>query len=306
MPGKGCVSAKTRDGGGTRFAGFIFALLAFVTWGFLPVYWKLLHDVSPFEILAHRIAWSFVFVMLVLLYRKNWDIRKLFSRKRDVLLLLTTGTLVGLNWLIYIMAVNSERMLEASMGYYINPLLSIFLGMVVLKERLNKLQLAAFAIAVVGVLYITIDYGKLPWIALSLATLFAVYGLLKKMTKYDPMQALGVETLLLVPFALGFMMFQGTSGNGSFITGGMVTTLLLVFAGVVTTLPLYWFAEGARRIDLSSVGFMQYIAPSMMLLLGVFIYGEDFTTTHLISFGLIWTALALYSITLIKEVKKRS
>jgi len=302
--GKGSVSARTRDGGGTRVAGFIFALSAFVTWGFLPIYWKLLGEVSPLEILSHRIAWSFVFVMLVLLYRKNWDIRKLFSRKRDVLLLLTMGTLVGLNWLIYIMAVNSERMLEASMGYYINPLLSIFLGMVVLKERLNKLQLAAFALAVVGVLYITIDYGKLPWIALSLATLFAVYGLLKKMTRYDPMQALGVETLLITPFALGFMMFQGASGNGSFITGGMVTTLLLVFAGVVTTLPLYWFAEGARRIDLSSVGFMQYIAPSLMLLLGVFIYGEDFTTTHLISFGLIWTALALYSITLFKGIKK--
>jgi chloramphenicol-sensitive protein RarD len=288
-----------------KLSGFLYALAAFFTWGLLPIYWKFLKHVSPLEVLSHRIVWSFVFVMMVLFSRGSWDIRRLFKRKMDVVLLITTGTLVGLNWLIYIMAVTSDRILEASMGYYINPLLSIFLGMVVLKERLNKVQLAAFALAIIGVLYITIDYGKLPWIAISLAVLFAVYGLLKKMNKHDPMQELGVETLVLSPMALGFMMFQGSSGNGSFITGGIVTTLLLVFAGVVTTLPLYWFAEGARRIDLSSVGFMQYVAPSMMLLIGIFIYGEDFTTTHLISFGLIWTALALYSITLIKWVKKR-
>lgn len=289
-----------------KVSGFLYAFAAFFVWGLLPIYWKLLKEVSPFEVLSHRIVWSFLFVMLVLLYRRNWDIRRLFGRKRDVLLLLTTGTLVGLNWLIYIVAVTSDRIVEASMGYYINPLLSIFLGMIVLKERLNKVQLAAFALAIIGVLYITIDYGKLPWIAISLAVLFAVYGLLKKMNKHDPMQELGVETLVLSPLALGFMMFQGSSGNGSFIAGGFVTTSLLIFAGIVTTLPLYWFAEGTRRIDLSSVGFMQYIAPSLMLLLGVFIYGEDFTTTHIISFGLIWTALALYSITLIKGIKKRT
>jgi chloramphenicol-sensitive protein RarD len=288
----------------TKLAGFLFALAAFITWGILPIYWKLLKEASPLEILSHRIVWSFLFVMLILYWRKRPLPWKGLKRK-DRLLLALTGALVGVNWLIYIFAVNSDQILEASMGYYINPLLSIMLGMIVLKERLDKLKIAGFVLAIIGVLYITIDYGKLPWIALSLATLFATYGLLKKMSKVDPMQALGMEVLYLCPLAFGFLLFLGGSGEGHIIAGGIAMTLLLAFAGVVTTLPLYWFAEGARRIDLSSVGFMQFIAPSMMILIGVFIYGEDFTTTHLVSFGCIWIALGLYSISIIRELKGR-
>jgi chloramphenicol-sensitive protein RarD len=286
----------------SKMTGFLFALAAFVTWGILPIYWKLLKEASPMEILSHRIVWSFLFVMLILYWRKRPLPWKGLKRK-DLLLLFLTGTLVGLNWLIYIFAVNSDQIIEASMGYYINPLLSIMLGMIVLKERLDKLKIAGFVLAIIGVLYITVDYGKLPWIALSLATLFATYGLLKKMSKVEPMQALGMEVLYLSPLALGFILFIGGSGEGHFIAGGIVATLLLAFAGVVTTLPLYWFAEGARRIDLSSVGFMQFIAPSMGIVIGVFIYGEDFTTTHLVSFGCIWIALALYSISLVREFR---
>ncbi|MBN1540205.1 MAG: EamA family transporter RarD [Candidatus Thermoplasmatota archaeon] len=286
-----------------RLSGFLFALSAFTMWGVLPIYWKLLRAASPFEILSHRILWSLILVMMILNFRGNARIRKGLGVK-DLLLLMVTSLLIGGNWLIYVLAVNSDRIIEASMGYYINPLLSVFLGMAVLREKLGKLKAIALILAICGVLYITIDYGRLPYIALSLASLFAMYGLLKKMSHVDPMQALGVEVMFLSPLAMGFILFKGSTGEGSFLDGGLVMTLLFIFAGVVTTLPLYWFAEATRRIDLSSVGFMQYIAPSIMLLIGVLIYGEDFTTAHIISFGLIWTALGLYTFSTVKELRK--
>ncbi|MBN1390736.1 MAG: EamA family transporter RarD [Candidatus Thermoplasmatota archaeon] len=284
-----------------RLSGFLFALSAFTMWGVLPIYWKFLKEASPLEILSHRIVWSFIFVLIILAFRGNIHLRR-GLRGKDLLLLLVTSLLVGGNWLIYIFAVNSDRIIEASMGYYINPLLSVFLGMVVLKEKLGGLKIIALVLAICGVLYLTIDYGRLPYIALSLASLFAMYGLLKKMSPVDPMQALGVEVMFLSPLALGFILFKGANGEGSFLDGGVVMTLLFIFAGVVTTLPLYWFAEATRRIDLSSVGFMQYIAPSIMLFIGVLLYGEDFTTAHLVSFGLVWIALGLYTFSIMREL----
>ncbi|MGA1866886.1 MAG: EamA family transporter RarD [Thermoplasmatota archaeon] len=286
-----------------RLSGFLFALSAFIMWGVLPIYWKLLRAASPLEILSHRIVWSFIFVMLILYFRGNIHLRK-GLRREDLLLLLVTSLLVGGNWLVYVYAVNSDRIIEASMGYYINPLISIFLGMLILKEKLGRLKVIALVLAICGVLYITIDYGRLPYIALSLASLFAVYGLLKKISRVDPMKALGVEVMFLSPLALMFILFNGATGEGSFIDGGLVMTLLFIFAGVMTTLPLYWFAEATRRIDLSSVGFMQYIAPSIMLLIGVLVFGEEFTTAYLVSFGLIWIALGLYTLSMIKELRR--
>lgn len=278
-----------------KIVGFIYSLSAFFFWGLFPIYWKLLKHVSPLEVLSHRIIWCFVLVASVLLFRKRWPASKLFSR-RDLLLLITTGILVGSSWLIYIIAVNSDRILDASMGYYINPLMSIFLGMTVIKERLEKIQLVAFGLAITGVIYTAINHGTFPWIALSLSSLFALYGLVKKISRHDPLQALGVEAMLLSPLALGFIIFAGASGDGAFVSGGTATTLLLVFAGIITALPLYLFAEGVMRIQLSSVGFTQFITPSMMLLIGTFVYGEEFSRTRIVSFGLIWIAVALYSI----------
>ena len=281
--------------------GIIYTTVAFFAWGVLPFYWKALSTVPSFEILAHRILWSFVFVTIVLAARSNVQVKRLLSDPETRKSLIITGTLIGINWFTYVYAVNSERLVEASMGYYINPLLSVLLGIVVLKERLNLLQVVAFVLACAGVLYLTIDYGRLPWIALLLASAFALYGLFKKTIKVEPMPGLMIETLILLPVALSIIVYQMMIGRGAFLGVSLMTDAFLVFAGVVTVLPLYWFAQGARRIPLSSVGFLQYIAPSLMLLIGIFIFREPFTRTHLVSFGFIWLALALYSMTLVRK-----
>jgi chloramphenicol-sensitive protein RarD len=281
--------------------GLVYTTVAFLAWGVLPFYWKALDTVPAFEILAHRILWSFVFMTIVLVIRRNVQVKRLFRDPGTRKSLIITATLIGINWFTYVYAVNSERLVEASMGYYINPLLSVILGIVVLRERLNFLQVIAFLLACAGVLYLTIDYGRLPWIALLLASAFALYGLFKKTIKVEPMPGLMIETLVLLPAALGIVVYQMITGRGAFLNLAWQTDSFLVFAGVVTVLPLYWFAQGARRIPLSSVGFLQYIAPSLMLVIGVFVFRETFTRTHLVSFGFIWLALALYSLTLIRK-----
>jgi chloramphenicol-sensitive protein RarD len=214
--------------------------------------------------------------------------------------LILTGMLIGLNWFTYVYAVNSARIVEASMGYYINPLLSVVLGIVILKERLNLLQIIAFLLACGGVLYLTIDYGRFPWIALLLACAFGLYGLLKKTTQIESMSSLMIETMFLSPIALGIMFYQISHGRVALFSISVSTDFLLVLAGVITVLPLYWFAQGAKRIPLFSVGFLQYIAPTLMLVIGIFIYNETFTRAHLVSFGFIWIALVLYSLTLVR------
>jgi chloramphenicol-sensitive protein RarD len=281
--------------------GIIYTTVAFLAWGVLPFYWKALGAVPSFEILAHRILWSFVFISIILLFRGNIQVKRLLGDPGTRKSLIITGMLIGVNWFTYVYAVNSEHLVEASMGYYINPLLSVLLGIVVLKERLNLLQVIAFLLACMGVLYLTIDYGRLPWIALLLASAFALYGLFKKTMKVEPMPGLMIETLILLPVALGIVVYQMIIGRGAFLGISLMTDSLLIFAGVVTVLPLYWFAQGARRIPLSSVGFLQYIAPSLMLLIGVFVFREPFTHTHLVSFGFVWIALALYTLTLVRK-----
>lgn len=281
--------------------GTLYSVSAFVLWGILPVYWKLLDMVPAGEILAHRIFWSAVFVVLVLLYsgRKNFLTLLLDTRKRISLIL--TGTLIGINWFTYIYAVHVDRIVEASMGYYINPLISIFLGLLVLKERLDRIQWIALILAMVGVLIVTYHFGRIPWIALVLSVTFGFYGLIKKMMNLDALSSLGVETLLLAPIAGGFIVVQAVKGTGSFLTAEFSVTGLLVFSGAITAIPLYWFAQGARRIPLSRIGFLQYIAPTLMLLIGVILYSEPFTAVHTVSFGFIWTALGLYTVSLIRR-----
>ncbi len=284
-------------------SGTLYALSAFVLWGVLPVFWKLLGIVPAGEILAHRIFWSAVFVTAVLLYIGRRNFLTLLHDRRYRNSLILTGTLIGVNWFIYIFAVHTDRIVEASMGYYINPLISIFLGLIVLKERLYRIQWIALILATIGVIIITVHFGRVPWIALVLSGTFGLYGLIKKIMNLDALSSLGVETLLLTPIAGGFIVLQAVNGTGSFMTIEYSTDVLLILSGVVTALPLYWFAQGARRIPLSRIGFLQYVAPTFMLLIGVFVYGEPFTRVHVMSFGLIWTALALYTVSLIRTSK---
>jgi len=274
--------------------GIVYAILAYLSWGLFPFYWKYLDFIPSADILAHRILWSSVFTMSFCLLVKRNYLRKYFSDPKSLVKLLTTGVLVSINWGIYIYAVNSEQIIEASLGYFINPLVSIMLGMIFLGEKLNKIQLVAFLLAMAGVVYLTINYGRFPWIAIVLALSFGVYGLMKKTMNYDSMSALAVETTLIAPFALGFLIFNASDAGISLATLPFSVSALLVFSGIVTALPLYWFGTAAVRIPLYSIGFFQYIAPSLKLFIGVFLFHETFSATHTVSFSLIWIGLALY------------
>jgi len=283
-----------------RRRGIIYTAVAFSAWGVLPLYWKALGSVPAIEIFAHRILWSFTFIAIILAIQGKICVFGFLKDVRSRKTLLLTSGLIGLNWFTYVYAVNSERIVEASLGYYINPILSVILGIAILKERLNFMQVVAFLLACSGVVYLTLDYGKFPWIAVLLACAFALYGLLKKTADIDSMSGLMIETMLLSPIALAVIVYQTLMGRGTLLSFSLHRDLLLVFAGVVTTLPLYWFAQGAKRIRLSSVGFLQYIAPTLMLCIGVFVYREAFTTAHQISFGLVWCGLFLYTLNLIR------
>ncbi|UCD06582.1 MAG: EamA family transporter RarD [candidate division WOR-3 bacterium] len=283
-----------------RRQGIIYTAVAFFAWGVLPFYWKAVGQVPALEILAHRILWSFAFITVVLAIQKKVAVRRLLHDRSKRRALLITSCLIGLNWFMYVYAVNSERIVEASMGYYINPILSVFLGIIILKERLNLLQVVAFLFACAGVFYLTLDYGRFPWISVVLACAFALYGLFKKTTDVESLSGLMIETMFLSPVAAFIIIYQALVGRGALLNASVGSDLLLIGAGVVTTMPLYWFAQGTKRIRLSSVGFLQYIAPSLMLLIGVFVYHEVFTSAHLISFGLVWCGLALYTISLMR------
>ncbi len=276
--------------------GTAYALAAFAAWGLLPAYWKLLQQVPSGEILAHRIFWACVFVYLMLLVRGQWTpLKHTVSIKKNRVPILLSALLISVNWAIYIWAVNSNHIVEASMGYYIAPLLSVLLGLIVLHERLNFWQSIALLLASIGVMIITVKYGKIPWIALTLAFTFVLYGLSKKLVPVDSLIGLGLETLLVAPLCLAYIAFKHYQGTGSLGTISLTITILLIFSGVVTALPMLWFAQAAKRIPLSKVGFVQYLSPTLALSLGVIIFKEPFTRVHLLSFGCIWCALIIYS-----------
>lgn len=288
--------------------GIIYTAGAYILWGFLPVYWKLIQQIPAFEILAHRIIWSFVFMgAVVFIARKH----KLFLREFQMILkdkmrmigITLASIMISINWVTYIWAVNTNHVIEASLGYYINPLVSILLGMIVLKETFSKAQWLAFFLAGCGVFYMTINFGSIPWIALLLAFSFGSYGLLKKLVPLNAMFGLTIETLIVSPVALFYLLDQQSS-NWTQIDWVSLTTLLLFGAGIVTAIPLLLFSAGAKRIPLSMVGFLQYFAPTIMLLIGVFLYGEPFTEVHAVSFSLIWAGLAVYTVTRMKRLKK--
>ncbi|MDP7980736.1 EamA family transporter RarD [Bacillus multifaciens] len=281
--------------------GMIYATSAYMMWGILPLYWKLVDKVPAEEILAHRIVWAFVFMLFVLFISKRFgqftnEFVQLFKRPKLFMSLTIASILISGNWFVYIWAVNHNHVIEASLGYYINPLVSILLGTLVLKEKLNFWQYIAVGLAAFGVAILTLRYGSIPWIAISLACTFGLYGLSKKLLDYDSMIGLTMETMLVTPFALVYLGMLGAEGISSFGTVSITSTLLLAGAGIVTALPLLYFAKGTKLIPLSMIGFLQYIAPTISLVLGIFVFHERFTTAHMTAFFFIWIALFIFSI----------
>jgi chloramphenicol-sensitive protein RarD len=275
--------------------GILYALGAYTLWGILPVYWKALERVPPIQILGHRVVWSFALLAVILLVRREGNALIAARRSRRVLLLsaLAAG-LLGVNWLVYIWGVNSSHIVESSLGYFINPLVSVLLGVLFFKERLRPLQWTAVGMAACGVIYLTIRSGALPWISLVLALTFGFYGLLKKTSPLEALPGLSLEMVILFLPALAYLLLAQSLGSGAFGHAGAETNLLLAFTGVITALPILMFGMAARSIPLSLVGLLQYIAPTCQFLLGVLAYGEPFTPDRLIGFSIIWLALLLY------------
>jgi len=281
-----------KPGGG----GVFYTLAAYSLWGILPIYWKAMKQIPAGEILAHRIFWSFLLLIGVVILTKKWKEFKLaFSSFKGVLGVILGSVLISVNWLIYIWSVNNNHIVEASLGYYINPLFTILLGIVVLRERPDIWQIIALAIASVGVIFVALQYKEIPWVALSLAFSFGLYGLVKKLSKLSSLTGLAAETLMVAPMAFGFLFFKVNDGSGTYASLPIVVILLILFSGLATSIPLLLFAQGAKRVSLATLGFLQYLSPSISLVLGVFLYNEPFTQVDKISFGCIWIALAIYS-----------
>jgi chloramphenicol-sensitive protein RarD len=275
--------------------GVWLAVGAYALWGVLPVYWKAVRSVPAPEILAHRIVWSFVFLAGLVALRRAWPSLRAALSRRTIRIYGLAAALLSVNWLTYIWAVNTGRIVETSLGYFINPLVSVALAVVFLRERLRRLQGLCVALAATGVAYLAWQHGALPWVALLLAGSFALYGLLKKTAPLPALQGLTLETALLWLPALAFLLWSESRGQAAFGHAGPRVTLLLAFTGVVTALPLLLFAAAARKVSLTTLGLLQYLAPSCQLLIGVLVYGEPFGRTRALGFSLIWAALALYS-----------
>lgn len=261
----------------------------------MPLYWKLFGAVPAIEVLSHRILWSMLFLLALLLVQQRLpELIRVGRSPRQLGVLLLTATILASNWGLYIYGVNSDRVVETSLGYYINPLVNVLLGFVFLKERLNRWQTLAVAVATIGVGYFIWQIGTVPWLALVLALSFGCYGLLRKAAAIGPIVGLTVETLLITPVALGLIAYWAGTGTAHWGESQQLNTLF-IGCGVVTSLPLLWFNLAAKRLRLSTMGFFQYMAPSLQLLLGVFLYREPFTPTHLITFALVWTAIGIYA-----------
>ncbi|MDX9992180.1 MAG: EamA family transporter RarD [Anaerolineales bacterium] len=276
--------------------GLLLALGAYFTWGLFPMYWKLLQAVPAPQLLGHRIVWSFVLLIVMLSLRGG--IKALRPKIFDLKILgiyAIAAILVGINWLVYVWAVNASFIVETSLGYFINPLLSVVLGMIFFKERLRPLQWIPILLATSGVVYLTILYGRLPWIALTLAFSFGFYGLVKKMAPLNSAEGVTLETGILFMPALIYLVFVEINGAGAFAHSGLSATLLMIGAGLVTTIPLLMFAAATHRIPLTMVGLMQYLAPTMQFLIGIFVYQESFSIQQLLGFGLVWLGLLAFA-----------
>lgn len=281
--------------------GITSVLSAYVLWGILPIYWKFIYFVPSLEILAHRVVWSFAFLVIVLLIAGKarafvGELKQIIIRPKQLFSLLFASILISINWLTYIWAVNNNHIIETSLGYYINPLVSVLFGIIILKERLSIWQIVSFILALIGVLNMTLNFGAFPWIALVLAVSFGLYGLMKKVINLGAIAGITSETLIITPFVLMYLIYIEKGVGGAFSLNSPVTSGLLMGAGIVTAVPLILFSAGAIRLPLSTVGFLQYVAPTIALILGVFLYHEPFTDVHLVSFVCIWVSLTIYSL----------
>jgi chloramphenicol-sensitive protein RarD len=279
-----------------RRLGVVSGLAAYALWGLFPLYFPLLEPAGGLEIVAHRVLWSVVVVGLLLTVRRNWSqVRALSSDPRRLMVLTGAAVLIAANWLVFVYGVNSGQVVETSLGYFINPLVSVLLGVVAFSERLRPLQWCAAGIAAVAVSVLTVDYGRPPWIALALAASFALYGLMKKVVRVEAAPGLFVETVLVaVPAAIVVAVLH-SSGQGTFANAGAAHALLLASSGIATAIPLLLFAAAARRIPLSTVGLLQYVTPLMQLAIGVFVYDEPMPPARLAGFVIVWIALAVFT-----------
>lgn len=277
-------------------SGVAYASAAFLIWGLSPIYWKVLHNISALEIIMHRTIWSFVFLLIILVFQRHGnEFMVAVKKRRTFLFLIPTTMLLAFNWFIYIWAVNNEHILQASLGYFITPLVNVLLGMIFLRERLRPLQTVSLVLAGIGVLYLAVHYGKFPWIALSLAFAFGFYGLIRKVAPVSSFVGLSLEIFFLSGPALAYLIFLDSKDAGALFHISIKMDLFLMGTAFLTAFPLLLFTLGTRRLNLSTVGFLQYIAPSCMFLLGVFLYNEPISSAQTLTFVLIWTALCIYS-----------
>ena len=276
--------------------GFLFALLAFVTWGLSPVFWKLLEKIPPIEILCYRIIWSFVFISIIITYQSRWkEVKTVLTKKNNLKHLALSSLLIGINWFIFILAVNTGRVLETSLGYYMNPIFNILIGFILLGERLRRLQWFSVIFVVIGVLYSLITYGKLPLIALMLGISFAFYGFARKKINVKPIPTLFAETAILLIPSLIYTIYAQSHFNGHLFQNKIIF-LWIIVSGIITSLPLVWFAASAKYLTLSTIGIMQYIAPTLSFFLGVFVFKEPFNLNLFITFVFIWIGVITYTL----------
>ena len=276
--------------------GAVYAALAFSWWGLFPLYFRIVTSIGPVEVLAHRIVWCVAFLFIVLTWRRQWAwLAKVFREPKVLLAFGASALLIAINWLTYIWSVNNGHVVDASLGYFITPLVNVLLGTTLLHERLRRTQWVALALAALGVVWLTVQAGHPPWIALLLATSFGAYGLLRKVAALGALEGLTLETLLLAPLAVGVLIFEWHRGTASFPAPELTTNLWLIALGPITAVPLLMFAAGARRISMTTLGILQYIGPTIQFMLGVWVFQEAFAWSRLIGFGCIWLALAFYS-----------
>lgn len=295
-------SRSALDHGHAR-QGLALGISAYGLWGVLPIYFKALRAIDAFNIVAHRIVWSVPILVALLSFTGTWgEVREALRNRKAVILLTITALLIGGNWLLYVYAVNSGHILAGSLGYYLNPLANVLLGRIVLKERLTWLQWAAVALAAMGITALAIGALSQLWISLTLCASFATYGLLRKIAPVDAVAGLAIETGLLFPFAAGWLLWGNAAGDPIF-GASRLDVVLILLAGVVTAIPLLLFTAAARRLPYSTLGMLQFIAPTFQFLIAVLIYGEPFTRAHAIAFGAIWTALALYVLALVRHAR---
>ena len=285
--------------------GMLAGLVAYLIWGFLPVYFKTIGSVDPTEVLAHRVIWAVPFGALVLWARHQWsEVRRALTHPGMRLWLGLSAAFIALNWFIYIWAIQDERIFETSLGYYINPLTNMLVGVVFFAERLRRAQILAVVLAAMGVLVLTISGGQVPWVALALALTFTVYAVIRKKVVIGGMPGLFVETLLLLPFAVAWFAWMYVGGAATFASGDASLTFWLVMAGPITAVPLLCFAIAARRLPLTTIGFMQFLAPSLQFCTGIY-YGEPLTIAHLVCFGFIWTSVIVFSADAFRSANKK-